>query len=88
MKRISFGPIHSRYADMIEDVVRILMIQTVIHAMFVLEGSESLGNRQWCALVMYTLLGVSFYHFIARQVFVVRRRPADSSPGTSAPAHA
>jgi hypothetical protein len=81
MKRVSFGPVQSRYADMIEDIMRIVMIQTVVHLMFAMEGAEALGNRRWISFMMYTLLGIAFYHFIARQVVVVRRRE-DASRGT------
>lgn len=54
------------YPDLVHDLLRIASIQVAIHVMMCAEGSESFGDRKVVAIFLYTILGVLFYHLIAK----------------------
>jgi len=69
MKGSMIQDIAKRHPDLVQDLLRICVIQASIHLMLYTEGSETLGNRGAVALLLYTCLGVLFYHLIAKTVF-------------------
>ena len=61
--------IAKRHPELVQDLLRITAIQAVIHMMLCADGSEAFANRNAVALLLYTWLGVMFYHLIAKAVF-------------------
>ena len=57
-----------RHPELVQDLLRILSIHVVIHIMLCAEGAEVVGNRNVVALLLYTCLGVAFYHLLAKVI--------------------
>jgi hypothetical protein len=70
---LDVGPISEEYAAFVEDLMRIAAIMVVVHLMFVTEGREPPFDRQAISLLLYTCLGVGFYHLIIKRIFRVKR---------------
>jgi len=64
---------------MLDDLFRIAAIQAIIHVMFVAEGRETLFARKTIALLLYTCLGVAFYHLMVRKLVRVSSKPREAS---------
>ena len=60
--------IAQRHPELVHDLLRITAIQAAIHLMLCADGSEAFGNHNAVALLLYTWLGVMFYHLIAKVV--------------------
>ena len=58
-----------RHPELVQDLLRMAAIHAMIHIMMSAEGSESFFNRDAIALLLYTCLGVLFYHLLAKLVF-------------------
>jgi hypothetical protein len=68
MKGTMIREVIGRHPDLMQDLLRIATIQLVIHVMLCAEGSEAFGNHSAVALLLYTCLGVAFYHLISKIV--------------------
>ena len=69
MKEAMIRDIAKRHPELVQDLLRITAIQVAIHVMLCAEGSEVFGNHNTVALLLYTCLGILFYHLIAKVVF-------------------
>lgn len=58
------------YRALADDVLRIAAIQALVHIMFVVDGTDKFADGRVVALLMYTLLGLAFYHLVVRKVLV------------------
>lgn len=66
------------YPELVHDLLRIASIQVAIHLMMCAEGSETFGDRSVVAVFLYTVLGILFYHLLAK---VVLDSSVDSAKG-------
>ena len=69
------GSLHSEYADLVEDIMRIAAMQAAIHFMLVLENKEPLMNSRVLALFLYSALGLAMYHLIVKRLVQLDRKP-------------
>ena len=79
VKRI-FNAVPSRHEDLAKDLVRILCIQIMIHLMLCAEGSEKFANRSMVSLLLYTSLGIAFYHLLAKEILLPAQDSTKSVP--------
>ena len=77
---VDMGPIPEEYGALVDDLMRIAAIMAVVHLMFVVEGRELALDSQAVSLLLYTCLGVGFYHLIIKRIFRVQRTTDPRQP--------
>lgn len=71
---IAIGPFDPGYAALIDDIIRMIILQVTIHMMYVLEGADTLLSGQSAGLLLYACMGLAVYHFIFKASVVVKRK--------------
>lgn len=64
--------VHPEYAQVVDDVVRLLIIQCVVQAMFTMNSPEAFPffSAVFLATILYIMLGVGMYWLVFRRVLM------------------
>lgn len=80
--KLKLGPIPGDYADLVEDMMRVIAMHAAIHAMLALEsGGEGAFDRRALTILLYAMLGLTFYHLILKRLVAVNRSEPTHSNG-------